>query len=324
MLAKNIFDDDAEMMPTRHGFGDALLALGKKNKNVVALCADLSESTRMHLFKAAYPKRFVQVGVAEQNMMTVAAGMALSGKIPFAASYATFNPGRSWDQIRVGVCYNEANVKFTGHHAGLLTGEDGATHEALEDIALLRVLPNMTIFVPCDYHEAYKATIAAAALQGPVYIRLGRAPVNTITTKATPFVPGKILPLRKGKDVAIFATGTMVYEALCAARDLEKTKIYAAVYNVHTIKPLDERAVVVAAKTTGAVVTAEEHQVTGGLGGAIAETLAEHLPTPMRMVGVQNTFGESGKPRELLKKYGLTAKNIVMAATALTKQISKK
>jgi transketolase len=309
----------------RDGFGEALVQLGKENPNVVALCADLTDSDRMEEFKKEFPKRFVEIGIAEQNLAGVAAGMAHMGKIPFAGSFAAFSPGRNWDQIRVGICYSGANVKLYGGHAGITVGEDGATHQALEDIAITRVLPRMTVIVPADSIEMHKATIAAAKMDGPVYLRGGRQKFPQVTTDDSPFEIGKANLLRKGKDITIIACGNMVREALIAAEELKAKKIDAAVINLHTIKPIDEHAIIVAAHDTGAIVTAEEHQIAGGVGSAVAEVLTMHLPVPQEMVGVKDTFGESGNADALMDKYGLRAKDIVAAVQrALERKKSKK
>ncbi|HSI20494.1 MAG TPA: transketolase C-terminal domain-containing protein [Verrucomicrobiae bacterium] len=309
----------AEMVPTRNGFGEGLLEEGGKNKDVVALCADLTESIRMEAFSKAYPAQFVEVGVAEQNMMGIAAGLALSGKIPFVASYAVFNPGRNWDQLRVSVAYSQANVKVVGAHAGISVGPDGATHQALEDVAITRVLPDLTVVVPTDAVEAKKAVAAIVAHKGPVYIRFGRDKVPTVTLPETPFVLGKANVVREGTDVTICANGPLVYEALVAAEELAKSKIQAEVIVVHTVKPLDGKTIVASLEKTGAVVTAEEAQITGGLGGAIAELAGEKCPVPLRRIGVEDRFGESGSPTELMDKYGLRAANIVDAVKAVIK-----
>lgn len=297
----------------RDGFGEGIMLAAKENDNVVALCADLTESNRLDEFKKAYPNRFVEIGIAEQNLIGVAAGMAHAGKIPFAASFAVFSPGRSWDQVRVSVCYSKANVKVVGGHAGITVGQDGATHQALEDIGIMRVLPNMTILVPADAIEMRKATIAAAKMNGPVYLRSGREKFPQVTSESAPFTIGKANTLKDGKDVTIIACGIMVREALLAAEELASKKINAAVVNMHTIKPLDERVVTDAAHSTGALVTAEEHQIVGGLGSAVAEVLASQIPVPLERVGVKDTFGESGTAPELMDKYGLRAKDIVVA-----------
>lgn len=298
----------------RDGFGEGILIAAKENEQVVALCADLTESNRLDEFRKTYPNRFVEIGIAEQNLIGVAAGMAHAGKIPFAASFAVFSPGRSWDQIRVSVCYSGANVKVVGGHAGITVGQDGATHQALEDIAITRVLPRMTVLVPADAIEMRKATIAAAKLKGPVYLRSGREKFPQVTTESSPFTIGKANTLKDGKDVTIIACGIMVREALLAAEELMRRRIDAAVVNMHTIKPIDETVIAYAAEHTGAIVTAEEHQITGGLGAAVAEVVATRCPVPVERVGVHDTFGESGTAPELMDKYGLRAKNIIVAA----------
>ena len=304
---------NAKWVPSRDGYGKGLVELGKKNSNVVALCCDLTDSTRMAWFKEKFPERFIEVGVAEQNMMGVAAGMAKEGKIPFVSSYAVFNPGRNWDQLRVSVCYAEANVKIEGAHAGISVGPDGATHQALEDIAITRCIPNLIILVPSDAIEGEKATIQAGQIKGPVYLRFGREKVPAITTERTPFQIGKAEIFKEGKDVCIVACGMMVYFALQAAEELEKQGIDAMVINNHTIKPIDKETLINAAKKTGAIVTAEEHQVFGGMGSAVAEVLSEHFPVPIKFVGIKDRFGESGTPEELLEKFGCTDKDIVKA-----------
>jgi transketolase len=321
-LNPKLFDADVEKKAIRDGYGAGLVIAGEENQSVVVLCADLSESTRSHLFKEKFPERFFEIGVAEQNMAAIAAGLGISGKIAFISSYATFSPGRNWEQIRTTACYNDSNVKIAGHHAGLMTGPDGATHEATEDIAIMRVLPCMRIFVPCDAIEARKATIASAKMWGPVYLRFAREKSPIITTEDTPFIPGKaeIFWQSKKPQVAIFACGVLVHNALLAAKELEKEGIGTMVLNVHTIKPLDEKAIVEAVKKCGAVVTAEEHQITGGLGGAISELLAQRLPTPIEFIGLQNVFGESGPPWELIKKYGMGVEDIKEAAKKAIKR----
>ncbi len=304
---------EAELMHARDGYGDGVVEAGEKDDRVVVLCCDLAESTRSHKFKQRFPERFVEVGVAEQNMAGIAAGMAFSGKIPFISSYAVFSPGRNWDQVRVSICYSKANVKIIGAHAGISVGPDGATHQALEDLAITRVLPNMTAIAPCDYHETRKAVLQAASLEGPVYIRFGREKTPVITTPDTPFTIGKAEVFCHGSDVSIIACGAMVYQALLAAKNLSEKGVSAKVLNVHTLKPLDEEAIISAARETGAVVTVEEHQVIGGLGGAVAELLSKTVPVPVEFVGVKDRFGESGKPEELLEKFGLTDRGVVEA-----------
>ena len=316
-LIKNL--NKIKKVATRDGCGKALVKLGS-NKNIVVLCGDVTESTRMHWFMEKYPERFFEVGVAEQNMMGIAAGLALSGKIPYAASYAVFNPGRNWEQLRVSVAYSKANVKIIGGHAGISVGPDGATHQALEDIALTRVLPNIVVIVPVDAIEAEKATIQAAKIKGPVYLRFTRNEVPVITNDKTPFKIGKAEIFRDGKDLTIIACGSLVYEALVAAEKLKKNKISVQVINNHTIKPLDKKTILKSAKQTNAIITAEEHQVHGGLGSCISEFLSQNYPVPMKIIGVQDRFGESGKPDELLKKYGLTSINIVKEAKILLKR----
>ena len=315
-LSKNIYDADIEERPTRDGYGEGLVSAGEENPNVVVLCADLTESTRVEAFAKKFPERFFEVGVAEQNMATIAAGLGVSGKIPFISSYATFSPGRNWEQIRTTISYNDSNVKIAGHHAGVSTGPDGATHQAIEDIATMRLMANMKVIVPCDAVEAKKATQAAAKIWGPVYLRFAREKSAVITTAETPFVVGKaeVFYETAKPKVLIVACGPLVYNALLAARELEKEKIGAIVLNSHTIKPLDEKKIISLAKKCGAVVTVEEHQVVGGLGGAVAETLAKHFPAPMEFVGMQNVFGESGNPKELIEKYGMGVKDIKKAA----------
>jgi len=283
----------------------------------VALCADLTESTKMNEFAAAFPERFVEMGVAEQNLVTTAAGMALAGKTPFVSSYAAFSPGRNWEQIRTTVCLNQTNVKVVGSHAGVSVGPDGATHQMLEDIALMRVLPHMIVVAPADSIEAAKATIALAHMKGPAYIRLAREKTPVITTEDTPFSLSRAQVLRSGTDLTIVACGTMVYQALMAAYLLEQHGIEAEVINAAVIKPLDAVTITSSARKTGAVITAEEHQIAGGLGGAVAEALADHHPVPMVRVGMTDRFGESGAPDELLEHFGLTAKHIAAHAQDL-------
>ncbi len=317
-LAPNAFTKPV-LAPTRNGYGEGLVRAGEKNKDVVVLCADLTESTRALAFKQRFPERFVEVGVAEQNMATMAAGMALMGKIPFITSYAVFSPGRNWEQIRTTICYNDVPVKIAGHHAGISTGADGATHQALEDIAIMRALPNITVLVPCDAIEARKATIAAAGTKGPFYLRFGREKSPVFTTEETPFETGKAEVFRDGTDITIVACGALLYQALFAAKMLEKEGVNAQVINNHTIKPIDKKTLVKAARNTGAFVTVEEHQVTGGLGSAVAEAIADTWPVPIKRIGVQDRFGESGASDELLEKYGLTAKAIAKAARDVLK-----
>jgi transketolase len=302
------------MAANRKGFGEGLLEAGKLNVNVVAACADLTESTMMHLFRDQFPDRFIEIGVAEQNLVTVASGMSAIGKIPFVSSYAAFSPGRNWEQIRTTISLNDRPVKIIGSHAGVSVGPDGATHQMLEDIALMRVLPNMVVIAPCDEVEAKKATLAMAKDLRPNYMRLAREPVATITSDKTPFVIGKAYKFLEGSDVTIIATGTMTYQALLAAEELKKDGISAEVIHVPTIKPLDEYEILTSVAKTKAVVTVEEGQIIGGLGGAISELLSENLPTPVKRVGINDHFGESGEPNELLAHFGLDAKHIRLAA----------
>jgi transketolase len=310
-LVEDLYREDIKQIPTRDGYGHGIVELGERDKNVVVLCADLTDSTRSNLFKDRFPERFIEIGVAEQNLVTVASGLAAVGKIPFVASYAMFCPGRCWEQIRTTICYNDRNVKIVGAHAGISVGPDGATHQALEDIAIMRALPNMVVVVPCDVNEAKKSTIAVGKIRKPAYVRFAREKTPVFTTEMTPFKLGKAEIYRNGKDVAIIACGPLVYQALLAARELEKEKVEAMIINCHTIKPLDSEAIVKCAKKTGAVVTVEEHQIIGGLGGAVAECLSENYPVPMKRVGIMDRFGESGKPDELLQKFGLTYADVV-------------
>lgn len=316
-LNPKLFDDDVEMKPSRDGFGEGLVIAGEENQNVVALCADLTESTRMEAFKNKFPERFVEVGVAEQNLVTVASGLAHEGKVPFASSYATFSPGRNWEQIRTTICYNNQPVKIVGSHAGISVGPDGATHQALEDVALMRALPNMVVVVPADHIEARKATLAIAKNNKPSYIRLSRDKVPTITTEESPFEIGRAQVIKDGKDATIIACGQMVYVALMAAHDLESHKISVRVINCPTIKPLDTKCVLLAAEETGAIVTIEEHQAIGGLGSAVAECVGQNYPVPIKILGIQDRFGESGKTGELLEKFGLTKENVIKSITAV-------
>ncbi len=313
-LVEDLYREDIKQVPTRDGYGHGIVELGESDKNVVVLCADLTDSTRSNLFKDRFPERFIEIGIAEQNLVTVASGLAAVGKTPFIASYAMFCPGRCWEQIRTTVCYNNQNVKIVGAHAGISVGPDGATHQALEDIAIMRALPNMVVVVPCDVNEAKKATIAVGEIKKPAYVRFARDKTPVFTTEVTPFKLGKAEIYRNGKDVTIIACGPLVYQALLAARELEKEKVEATVINCHTIKPLDTETIVKCAKKTGAVITVEEHQIIGGLGSAVAECLSENYPVPMKRVGVMDRFGESGEPNELLQKFGLTCPDVVESA----------
>ncbi len=307
----------------RDGFGEALVELGEKNKNIVVLTADLKESTRVHLFAEKFPERFIQVGVAEQALVTIASGMAKEGKIPFTTSYAAFSPGRTLDQIRTTVALNNLPVKIVGAHAGLGAGPYGSTHQALEDIAIMRTVPNMVVEVPCDYEEAKKATFEISKNKLPSYLRLARQESGIVTKPNSPFKIGRAEILRdfKNPQATIIACGTLVYEALLAAEELEKKGIEVIVINNRTIKPMDERTIIRAAKTTGAIVTAEEHQIDGGMGSAVSEILSRNFPVPIEFIGVPNIFGESGKPKELFKKFKLTSKDI---AEAVKRVISRK
>lgn len=300
-------------IPMRDGYGKALLKLIGNGKPVVALDADVAKSTRTVWVRDQYPEHFLDMGIAEQDMVGTASGLALGGMIPFASTYGVFLAGRAWDQIRTTVCYNNLNVKLAGAHAGISVGPDGATHQALEDVALMRVLPNMTVVVPCDAVETEKATLALAEREGPCYIRFGREAVPVITDEDSPFEIGKANVLRDGKDAVLFANGAMVYEGLEAAKQLAGEGIDLMVVNLHTVKPLDQEAVLTAARKTGRVITAEEHQAAGGMGSAVAECLAQNYPVPMRILGMQDGFGESGAPDELMKRYGFSSDAIYQA-----------
>ena len=311
-LIENI-DSPLNKKPSRDGFGKALVEIGAENPNLSVLTADVSESTRTHWFAEKYPDRFVQVGVSEQNLAGVAAGIASLGKIVFISAYGVFSPGRNWDQVRVSLCYNNVPVKLHGSHTGITVGPDGASHQALEDIAITRVLPNMTVIVPADVEEARKATIEACKTKSPVYIRSCREKMPAFTTHLTPFTIGKANVYRDGEDVAIFACGPQVYESIIASEKLESEGISCAVIDCHTIKPIDEEAIRFWAKKTGLIISVEDHQITGGLGGAIAEVLCEQgksIPCTLKRHGIRNMFCESGEPLELLKKYGLDSAGI--------------
>ena len=306
---------------TRSGFGEGLLEIGKKNPNVVALCADLTGSLKMNAFQNEFPERFFQVGIAEANMIGIAAGMTIGGKIPFTGTFANFSTGRVYDQIRQSVAYAEKNVKICASHAGLTLGEDGATHQILEDIGLMKMLPGMVVINPCDYNQTKAATIAIADYEGPVYLRFGRPSVPNFTDENQTFEIGKAVLLNEGKDVTIVATGHLVWEALQAAENLEKEGISAEVINIHTIKPLDEAAILKSVAKTGCIVTAEEHNYLGGLGESVAGLLARELPTPQQFVAVNDMFGESGNPTDLMNKYGLNAQAIIeKTKTVLTRK----
>ena len=302
-----------EMIPTRDGYGEGLVEAAQENKDIVAVGADITSSTRVDWFRDQFPDRFFSMGIAEQNQMCVAAGMSLMDKIPFVTNYGVFLSGRAWDQIRTTVCYSNLNVKLGGAHGGISVGPDGATHQALEEIALMRCLPNMTVLVPADSIETKKATLAAAQIKGPVYIRFGREKVPVVTSEDTPFEIGKAYCCKDGSDVAIIACGAMVYESMIAAEKLQEKGISAMVVNNHTVKPIDAPAIIEAAKKTRAVVTVEEHQVMGGMGSAVAEVLAQNYSVPMQMVGVMDRFGESGDPDTLMQEFGLYSGHIITA-----------
>lgn len=321
-LNPKIYEINVEQKAIRDGFGEGVIEAGEKNKNVVVLCADLKESTRVQEFSQKFPDRFFELGVAEQNMASVASGMAVMGKIPFIASYAIFSPGRNWEMIRTTICYNNTNVKIIGAHAGLNVGPDGGSHQMLEDLALMRVLPKMTVVVPCDALEAHKATLALAELVGPAYIRLAREKSPVVTTLESNFKIGQaeVLVEAENPDVVIIACGLMVHRALLAARKLEREGIKVSVINNHTIKPLDEKTILTEVKKAGAVVTAEEHQQAGGLGSAIAELLAKNNPVPIEFVAVADRFGQSGEPAELMEHYGLGVDDIVEAVKKVIKR----
>lgn len=320
-LNPNLFNDDAEKLPTRKGFGEGLLLAAQNNESVVGLCADLTESTQMHLFRDAFPKRFIQIGVAEQNLVTVASGMAAMGKLPFVSSYAAFSPGRNWEQIRTTITYNDRPVIVVGSHSGVSVGPDGGTHQMLEDIALMRVLPNMVMVVPCDAVEAKKATLALAVLKKPAYLRLTREKTAVMTTDETPFEIGKAYTMYESvrqpadispkKRVGFIACGPIVHQAILAAVQLESQSIYSTVINMHTIKPLDENALLELVKNVDYIVTVEEHQKAGGLGSTVAEFLSEKNPIKILRIGVQDTYGQSGNQDELMKHYGLDSEGII-------------
>jgi transketolase len=309
-----------ELACTRESCGNALAELGAANKSIVVLSADLAGSTKADEFGKRFPDRFFNMGVAEANMMNTAAGLAVSGKIPFACTFAVFASGRAWEQIRNTICYGNLNVKIVATHSGLSVGPDGASHQAIEDIGLMRILPNMTVIAPCDAVEAYKAVAAASEHKGPVYLRLCRAKIPVITTQLDKFVIGKANVIRDGNSATIIACGLMVHPSLLAAEALAKENINAAVVNLHTIKPIDAETIISYARKTGAIVTAEEHLVAGGMGSAVAEVLAQNHPVPMQMVGVNDRFGQSGEPTDLLKDYHLTADDIIKAVKAVIKR----
>ena len=312
-LNTKLFDTDVEQVPIRNGFGEGLLEAGETHKNIVGLCADLTESTRMHHFAEKFPERFIEVGIMEQHMASCASGLAAMGKIPFASSYAMFNPGRNWEQIRTTICYNDVPVKIVGSHSGLAVGPDGGTHQALEDIALMRVIPKMEVVVPADSEEARKATLAITESGKPAYLRLAREKTPVLTTKDTPFEIGKAQVLYESEDpqVGIIAIGPMVYHALLAAKKLEEKGIGSIVVNSATVKPLDEEILEAVAKKVKGIVTAETHQTTGGFGSAVAELLAQKHPTKIAFIGVKDRFGQSGTGKELSEQYGLEVQDII-------------
>lgn len=321
-IQQNLTGDSVEKVPTRNGYGEGLLEAGKRDSRVVALSCDLTESTKTNSFAEEFPERFVQIGIAEQNMASVGSGMAAMGKIPFIASYAIFSPGRNWEQIRTTIAYNNSNVKIVGAHAGVSVGPDGATHQMIEDIAIMRAVPNMIVIAPADVHEARKVTLAAAKYEGPIYFRLGRSATPVVTTPETPFEIGKALRMysrdeKHEKKVGIVVTGSLLYNALMAAETLQQNGIGASVLHMPTIKPLDGEALEAFAAEHGALVTVEEHQVIGGLGGAVAEHLSETVPTKMIRVGIKDVFGQSGEPEELISFFGLDAAGIEAAARKL-------
>lgn len=304
---------DAEKKDTRSGFGAAMDYLGENNTKVIALCADLTGSLKLEKFADKHPGRFIQCGIAEANMMGIAAGLTIGGQIPFATTFANFATGRVYDQIRQSIAYSGKNVKIAASHAGITLGEDGATHQILEDIGLMQMLPGMVVINPCDYNQTYLATLACAEHKGPVYLRFGRPSVPNFTSKDDEFVIGKGILMHEGSDVTIIATGHLVWESIIAARALEKNGVSCEIINIHTIKPLDKEMVLQSARKTGKVVVAEEHQRLGGLGSAVSQVLAEELPTPMRFIAVKDSFGESGTPAQLMKKYGLDSSDIITA-----------
>ena len=322
-LNPDLFNDDVKQEPIRAGFGRGLKAAGEANENIVALCADLTESTQMHLFRDAFPKRFIEIGIAEQNLVTVASGLARAGKIPFTSSYAAFSPGRNWEQIRTTAALNNQPVKIVGSHAGVSVGPDGATHQMLEDIALMRVLPNMVVIAPGDSIEAEKATRAIAENGKPSYIRLAREKTPIFSTDESPFEIGKAYVLKEGTDVTLLGTGALSYELLSAARILQEQGINAEVVHVPTIKPLDRETILASVRKTGRAVSAEEAQIAGGFGGAIAELLSEELPTPLKRIGMYDRFGESGAPAELMEYFGLSGNKIAPEVAAWIQKTAK-
>lgn len=313
-LNSDLYNDDVKQEPIRAGFGRGLKAAGETNEKIVALCADLTDSTKMSDFKAAFPERFIEMGISEQNLVTVASGLARAGKVPFTSSYAAFSPGRNWEQIRTTIALNDQPVKIIGSHAGISVGPDGATHQMLEDIALMRVLPNMVVIAPGDSIEAEKATKAIAQNGKPSYMRLAREKTPIFSTEESPFEIGKAYVLRTGHDITLLGTGTMTYQLLVAAKKLEEQDIQAEVVHVPTVKPLDEETILASVRKTGRALTAEEAQMNGGLGGAVAELLGEKLPTPLKRAGMEDRFGESGAPAELIAHFGLDGESLAVKA----------
>ena len=318
-----LYNKDVELEPIRAGFGRGLKVAGESNERIVALCADLTESTQMHIFRDAFPKRFIELGIAEQNLVTVASGLARAGKIPFTSSYAAFSPGRNWEQIRTTATLNDQPVKIVGSHAGVSVGPDGATHQMLEEIALMRVLPNMVVVAPGDSLEAEKATLAIAENGKPTYLRLAREKTPIFSTADSPFELGKAYVLKEGTDVSLFGTGTMTYQLLVAAKILETKGIHAEVVHVPTIKPLDHDTLLASAKKTGRVVTAEEAQAAGGFGSAVAEFLTDTLPMPIKRIGINDRFGESGAPSELMEYFGLSGEKLVSTIEGFIEKMPK-
>jgi len=317
-LSKDVFNANIKTDSTRNGLGDALVKLGEKNKKIVVLTADLMESTRVDKFADKFPNRFVQVGVAEQNMAGLSAGLAMEGKIPFMTSFSVFSPGRNWEQIRASICYSNINVNIASTHSGLSADKDGATHQGLEDIALTRVLPNMTVLIPADYNQTHEAVFAASEIDGPVYLRLSRNKSPVFTTKSTPFKVGKAQILKAGHDATLVSCGSIAYEVLKAARELElKHRIDTEVINLHTIKPIDKETLIKSAKKTGRVITIEEHQMAGGMGSAVSELLSNQFPAYVHRMGIDDTFTESGDYENLIKKYGLDSLSIVERVKSL-------
>lgn len=323
-LVLDVLSKDITKEPIRKGFGRGLLEAGKRNSKVVAACADLTESVQMHLFRDAFPDRFVQIGIAEQNLAAVGAGLAAAGKIPFVSSYAAFSPGRNWEQIKTTICLNDLPVRIIGGHAGVLTGPDGATHQMLEDIALMRVLPNMVVIVPGDSLEAERATLALVEDHRPAYLRMARDATPIFTTDKTPFEIGRAYVLTEGTDLTMITTGTLTYEALVAAERLFAQGIDVEVIHCPTIKPLDAVTILKSVQKTKLVITAEEAQIAGGLGGAVAELLSEEFPVPLKRIGIRDRFGESGEPQELMDHFGLRSKNLMLAAHAMIERKTKK